>query len=126
MRHIGIDFGKKRVGVATSDEEGKFAFAHSVLPNDDKLLGNLRKIIESENIEKIVLGESKNLDGKPNSLMQEIEIFKKQLEGSFDLPVIYEPEFWTSEQAKRVTGENQMHDASAAALILQSYLDRSN
>jgi hypothetical protein len=38
--------------------------------------------------------------------------------------VIYEPEFMTSVQASRITGENDMLDASAAALILQSYLDK--
>jgi RNase H-fold protein (predicted Holliday junction resolvase) len=40
------------------------------------------------------------------------------------LPISYEPEFLTSQQAARITGENEKNDASAAAIILQSYLEK--
>ena len=124
MKYLGIDFGSKRVGVAVSDDGGEMAFPHSVLPNDEKLLENIKKIIKDEKIGEIVMGESKNFQGQPNEIMKEIETFKKVLEEKTKLKVIFEPEFLTSHQAQQFQGKNELHDASAAAIILQSFLDR--
>lgn len=125
MKIIGIDYGEKRVGMAISDDSGKMAFPFSVLENNDKLLGKIKDIIERENVKKIVVGESKDFSGKPNMIMKDIEMFINSLESQIDLNVVLEPEFLTSHQAERYTGKNSMHDASAAAIILQSYLDRN-
>jgi len=126
MKYLGIDFGGKRVGVAVSDENGKMAFPHSVVKNDEKLLAEIEKIIEKEKIGGVVIGESRNFKGEPNKIMAEIEKFKRTLEEKIKLPVYFEPEFMTSAQAERGLGKNEMHDASAAAIILQSYLDIRN
>ena len=124
MRYLGIDFGKKRVGVAISDESNRLAFPLSVLPNDKTLLGAIQEIIKIEKIEQIVIGESKDFQGKPNKIMGEIEKFAKILKEKTQLVIVFEPEFMTSVQAEQLQGKNEMHDASAAAIILQSYLDR--
>ena len=124
MRYLGIDFGSKRIGLAISDEEGKMAFPHSVILNSKNTLDEIRDIIEKEKIESIVIGESKDFAGKPNKIMVEIEEFRKMLAEKIKLPVLFEPEFMTSAQAEQTQGKNEMHDASAAAIILQSYLDR--
>ena len=71
------------------------------------------------------MGESRDFHGKINEIMWKIEGFKKQLE-TMGKKVVYEPEFLSSVQASKITGENDMIDASAAAIILQSYLDRNN
>ena len=55
--------------------------------------------------------------------MKEITPFVKKLEDSLGLPIHMYPEFLTSQEAERLQGKNDMHDASAAALILKSYLD---
>ena len=55
--------------------------------------------------------------------MKKIKTFKLQLEDLLKIPVRYEPEFMTSHQAEQFQGKHDMLDASAAALILQSYLD---
>lgn len=81
------------------------------------------EITKKENISEIVIGESKNFAGEPNKIMSDINKFKDKLESELNLPVNLEPEFLTSVQAKKFTGENKMHDASAAAIILQSFLD---
>lgn len=70
------------------------------------------------------MGESHNFKGEPNKIMAEIEDFKKILEEKVKLEILLEPEFMTSSQAEQITGKNKMQDASAAAIILQSYLDR--
>lgn len=138
MKYLGIDFGSKRVGVAISDEEGKMAFPHSVITNDKNLLTEVEKIIKEEKINEIVMGESINFAGEANKIMTEINKFKNVLTEKTKLKVSLEPEFMTSQQAEHIQHrrrgsvsrpqrrepKNEMHDASAAAIILQSYLDK--
>jgi putative holliday junction resolvase len=126
MRYLGIDYGSKRVGIAVSDEEGKFALPNVVLPNNAKLLDELNTIICDNNVTTVILGESKNFKGEDNTIMNDIRHFKEKIENNLGKTVIFEPEFLTSHAAQRFQGKNDMHDASAAALILQSYLDRFN
>ena len=124
MRLAGIDYGTKMVGVAISDDEGHFALPSRVIANDNQLLENIRKFCTDKGVAGIVIGESRNLDGKDNSIMREITLLKDALERDLRIPVYMEPEFYTSAEAERVQGKNKMHDASAAALILKSYIER--
>ncbi len=71
----------------------------------------------------VVMGESRDYQGQINDIMWKIQGFKKQLE-TIGFKVVFEPEFMTSVQASQITGENKMLDASAAAIILQSHLDK--
>jgi len=123
MKYLGIDFGEKRVGIAVSDEDGKIAFPSVVLANDQNLLKNIVDLCMKNTVKFVIMGESRDFQGQINPIMWKIEGFKKQLE-VIGFKVIYEPEFMTSVQASQVTGENKMLDASAAAIILQSYLNR--
>lgn len=147
MRYLGIDYGTKRVGIALSDENGKMAFAHSVIANigAEKVLAKIKKICAENSVGKIVLGKSLNYKNEPNSIMEKIEPFKTALEKETGLPVVYENETLTSAEARRPLGgerkrpptlskrkspekEKQARmkiDASAAALILQSHLDKN-
>lgn len=136
MRFMGIDYGTKRVGIALSDESGTLAFAHSTI----EALGALtvvQSLAQSEGVRAVVLGQSLNLDGTPNPVMRKIEAFKSGLEKA-GLRVVYENERMTSAQAARnpagesvreaspakAVGKSAQLDAAAAALILQSYLDK--
>jgi len=127
-RLLGIDFGRKRVGVALSDEDQKIAFPKIVYPNGKKLLGLIAKYCEENSIIGIVLGESKNFKGEDNPIMKDILKFKAEIEKAMSLPVYMEPEFMTSSEAKKMRAEDdsgEIIDASAAAVILQSYLDKN-
>lgn len=126
MAYVGIDFGGKRVGIAISDGTNKLAFPYLVLRNNEMLITEIEKIIEAKKINKIVIGESKDFKGEPNKIMTEIEKFKEILGSRTQMEICYEPEFMTSVEAQHLQGKNKMHDASAAAIILQSYLDRLN
>lgn len=130
MRIIGIDYGTKRVGVAVSSEAGDFAMPHSVIKNiGDRaaLVSQIVAIAAEKSAKTVVIGESKDYAGKPNAIMVEISAFKKALEQK-GFSVVLEPEFMTSHQAERLNhelgGGSGMKDASAAALILQSFLDK--
>lgn len=124
MKYLGIDFGEKRVGIAMSDEEGKIAFPTAVLVNDGNLMKNIVDLCMKNGVETVVMGESRDYQGQINPIMWKIQGFKKQLE-TIGFKVMFEPEFMTSVQASQITGENKMLDASAAAIILQSYLDKN-
>jgi|SRR5581483_4145438 len=122
MRFLGIDYGAKRVGVAISDENGAFAFPLLVLQNSEKLIEEINEICKENSVSEIVVGQSLNFCQEENEIMKEINVFVKNLEKS-GLPVHLHPEFLTSVEAERLQGKNDMHDASAAALILKNYID---
>ena len=124
MKYLGIDYGIKRVGLATSDPDGKVAFPLDVLSNDKRLILRIKQACASEKIESVVIGESKDFGGKNNSIMKDAKEFVKTLKKSLDLPIHWEPEFLTSAEAERLQGKHGMLDASAAAIILKSYLDK--
>ena len=136
MRYIGIDYGSKRVGVAISDEGGVMAFPKVILANDLGLIESIQTICQSEHISAIVLGESHDLSGKPNKIMGSIEEFKRNLETEIEMPVYFQKEFMTTIEARGRAGKEindarknpkekkAAADASAAALILQRYLDK--
>lgn len=122
MRLMAIDYGSKRVGIASTDSTGGFALPRLVLPNNDELLQKVLEFKMKEGIEKVVMGESKNLDGRPNMIMEEARKFKKRLEES-GVEVVWHPEVFTTMEARQIQGSNDLTDASAAAIILKSFLD---
>ena len=123
MKLLGVDYGTKRVGLAVSDEDGTMAFPKSVVPNTADLHTVLWRIADEVGTTHIVIGESKNLKGENNPLMGGITRLKNSLEG-LGLVVSLEPEYMTTQQAERLQDKSDQLDASAAAIILQSYLDR--
>ncbi len=123
MKILGIDYGSKRVGLATADTDSGMAFPRSVMNNDKDLLKTVLEIVKKEKISKVVLGESKNLDGTENAIMEGIRKFKGLLEAE-SVEVVLQPEFYSTYGATRIQGDSDMIDASAAAIILQSYIDQ--
>jgi putative Holliday junction resolvase len=133
MRLLGIDYGSKRVGVALSDEAGQFAIPYSVIANSrtisngslhsSGLIDEIENIASKNQVKEIVMGESRDYKGAANAIMVDGLKLKEQLE-SKGFIVHLEPEFMTSVQAERLQGKNAKSDSSAAALILQAYLDK--
>ena len=80
MRYLGIDFGSKRVGLALSDESGTLAFPYSVLLNDKTLLAEMERIVKEQKVKLMIMGESKDFNGKDNPIAGKAEEFKKALE----------------------------------------------
>lgn len=121
-RLMGIDYGAKRVGIASTDESGEFALPRIVLANDESLLDEVLKIIRSEGIQRVVFGDSRNYSGQENPIMVRAKEFAKQVEAS-GVKVDFHPEVLSSMEADQLQGQNEMRDASAAAIILKSYID---
>jgi|ERR1035437_5991906 putative Holliday junction resolvase len=125
MKLLGIDYGTKRVGIAISDDDGTVAFAKSVLPAGPELVSEIEKMCTDEKVEGVVIGESKNYKGEENVIMKAVHLLKKDLEEKLKIPMYFEPELMTSMEAQHIQGQNEMSDASAAAIILQSYIERN-
>jgi putative Holliday junction resolvase len=127
----GIDYGAKRVGVAISDTAQSFAFPKTTLTNDDSLLDTISELVDAEEIEGFVLGESDNPAGGMNAIMRRITIFAEALKVRTGLPVFAVSEAYSSAEARRALEEKVRSradaktpvDAAAAAIILQTYLD---
>jgi putative Holliday junction resolvase len=125
MKYLGIDYGKKNVGIAVSDETGNMAFPHSVLVNDQNLIAKIEKICEQEGVKKIILGRSLDYKRQDNPIMDKIYEFTGHLtEAITDIAIDFEDETLTSQEATRIIGDDANLDARAASIILRNYLDR--
>lgn len=140
MRYLGIDYGTKRIGVAVSDETGSIAFPLGTVDSGPKALSEVVMLIKENGAQKIIIGESRDNRGAPNEVQEDIEQFKKDITELTGLPTEYEREFFSSTQAARQFAPDSLSadgrrsrkenpsqaklDASAAALILQSFLDK--
>lgn len=124
MRLLGIDYGEKNIGLAITDDKGMMAFPHSVVKNDKNIISLIEKVILENKIGIIVVGESKDFKGKANKIMKRVDVFVSEL-NSKGYKVNLEPEFMSSQQAEFFMGKTDMIDASAATIILQSYIDKN-
>ncbi|MBY0472995.1 Holliday junction resolvase RuvX [Patescibacteria group bacterium] len=137
MKYLGIDYGTRRIGVAVSDESATLAFPLGVVAAGTTALKEVCDIAKENAVVGVVMGESKNYGGEANPVMKEVEKFKEALEAE-GLNVMYEPEFMSSmaaarqfapsesrEDGRKKNPNQELLDASAAALILQNFLDRN-
>ena len=134
-RIIGIDFGNKRTGLAASDPLGIFASALETV-HSTKIIDYLKKYAEKERIVRFVIGYPMNLDGRPSEPKAHVDSFLPNLKSAFPgIPVEIEDERFTSVLAHRAMIDGGMKasrrrdktevDRISAAIILQSYLDRT-
>ena len=128
MRYLGIDYGKKNIGIALTDNALRVAFPHSTIKNKgaDYAAGEIKKICEKNEVARIVLGKSVNYKNEDNPVAGEAGGFKRLLEKTLNIPVLYQSEILTTKEAGRIQGKKEGIHASAAALILRSYLERKN
>lgn len=127
---LGIDYGDKRIGLALSDPEGKLARRFVTLNNDsrEKILEDLRFIVEKEKVEKIVIGTPIGFRGE-NEQTKRVEEFIDLVREGIMLPVAKMNEMLTSKMAEEnlhmagIKDIKAVLDQEAARIILQDYLD---
>jgi len=124
MKYIGIDYGTKRIGLAIGNDSEYMAFPREVVETNKKSMEYIADYIKKEQVDAIVMGESLDLDGNKNPLMQNIEKFVAEIGALTGLSVYYEPEYFSSHQAQHIQGKNDMLDASSASIILGSFLNK--
>ena len=135
-RLIGIDYGRKRTGLAASDPLGIFASALETVPSA-KIIDYLKKYAEKETITRFVVGYPMNLNGRPSEAAADVDAFLPRLRKAFPgIPVELEDERFTSVLAHRAMIDGGMKykdrrdkasvDRISAAIILQGYMDRKS
>lgn len=133
MRVLALDHGTVRVGVAVSDELGMIARPLEFIPMEpwEEFLKRLNQLLIELKAEQIIVGLPRNMDGSFGPAAEKVRAFVAKLREIIALPVHTWDERLTTVQASRMLREaghkarNQKGkvDASAAAVLLQSYLD---
>ena len=125
MRYVGIDYGARRIGVARSDADGTIAFPLRTIEYRARAgaIAELKEICDAE-IGMAVIGLPIGLDGKDTDETREVRQFATELAHAIAIPLYFENEMLTSRMAHDAGMRGSNIDASSAAIILQSYLDK--
>jgi putative Holliday junction resolvase len=133
MKIMALDLGDQRIGVALADDEIKIATPYHVIENkeDARTLAAIDDLIKQNHVEKLIVGLPKTLQGDVGIQAEKVLEFVRILKTRVAVEVIvWDERFTTVEATKRLKVHyksrriKKIVDASAAALILQSYLDR--
>ncbi|MGB0757776.1 MAG: Holliday junction resolvase RuvX [Patescibacteria group bacterium] len=117
---LGIDYGQRKIGLAIG--VGSVASPYTILENTDSLLPEIETIVKDENIGRIVVGLPVSFQKQDTESTKQAEDFIQELATTVSVPVESVDETLTSKQAQRL-GAGSKDDATAAALLLQTYLD---
>lgn len=139
MRVLGIDYGRRRLGLALSDASGTLASPWEVVARPASEPETVRLVAErvarlaahDDGLAAVVVGWPRRLDGSPNEQTPLAEAFARALERVVAVPVVLQDERLSSHEAesrlavreKDWRRRKQTLDAAAAAVILQDYLD---
>jgi putative Holliday junction resolvase len=132
-RVLALDLGKKRIGLALSDELGITAQGLPTLERRNKRadFAALSALVRENNVRQIVLGLPLRMSGEEGSQADWVRAFAEELRGHVDVPIDLRDERWTSKQAERtLMGSGIRHedrkpaiDRLSAVILLQDYLD---
>lgn len=122
MKYLGIDYGTKRIGIALSDENGEFAFPKGIFDAKAAIL-EIAALCQKEAVGAIVIGKSVATNGMENEIVPQTLAFKDKLAAAVDLPIFFQQESFSTVEAHRYQISAGSRDDSAAAIILQRFLD---
>lgn len=123
---LGIDFGSVRVGLAVSNDDQTIAFPRAVIESSEEVfIPYIKSILEEDNISHVVIGLPLSFEGEDTKITGKVRVFAETIEEKFGLPIIFQNEVLSSKMAKQHITDRKLLDARAAALILQSYLDKN-
>jgi len=129
---VGLDIGKKRIGIAMSDIMGLIAHPVETISREPEksAIEKIKQICKDNNVKKIVAGLPKNMNNTIGDQAQDCIDFANNFKPEYE--IIYEDERLTSKQAefilaqtgRKYTKDKKLVDLKSACLILQQYLDR--
>jgi len=133
MRILALDHGTKRIGVAVSDETKTIAQPLEYIPAEPfaDFLTRLRQLIREKEIDLILIGLPRNMDGSYGPATEKVQTFVGVLASAITVPIKTWDERLTSSQANKILIQGGVRrdkrkekvDKMAAAILLQSYLD---
>jgi putative Holliday junction resolvase len=132
---LGIDFGEKRIGLALSDPEGRYALPWKTLArkSDRQALAEISELIASEQIAVLAIGEPRRpADGADTAAARRVRAFGERLAAATGLPIVWVDETLTSAAAEDRLAEAgvsrarraEHRDAIAAQIVLEEALGR--
>ena len=136
MRVLAIDHGTRRMGLALSDEMGILAQPLEAVPAEPfaQFLARLKEILHEKQVELLLVGMPRNMDGSYGPAALKVQEFVAVLGDAVAVPIKTWDERLTSAQANRFLIQADVRrserrakvDKTAAAILLQSYLDSRN
>ncbi|MCL4789788.1 MAG: Holliday junction resolvase RuvX [Verrucomicrobia bacterium] len=133
MRILALDHGTRRIGVAVSDEMKMIAQPLEYIPAEPfaGFLSRLKEIIREKEVELILIGMPRNMDGSYGPAALKVQEFAAVLKDAITLPIKTLDERLTTVQAQRFLIQGNVRrekrkekvDKTAAAILLQGYLD---
>ncbi|MGD0253791.1 MAG: Holliday junction resolvase RuvX [Verrucomicrobiota bacterium] len=133
MRILALDHGTRRIGVAVSDETKTIAQPLEYIPAGPfaDFLARLKKLLVEKEVDLVLVGLPRNMDGSYGPAAQKVEAFVGVLRTAITVPIKTWDERLTSAQANRILIQAKVRrdkrkekvDKMAAAILLQSYLD---
>jgi len=132
MRYLAIDYGTKRTGLAICDSGETIASPLTVIQGQKELLKKIAEVVETENVEAVVLGLPLNMTGSESAQTKLVFKFAEQLKDYLHIPVHFQDERLSSfsaeeklTSAKFTRGKKRKRlDAVAAAEILEAFLEQ--
>ena len=132
MRYLAIDYGTKRTGLAICDSGETIASPLAVIQGQKELLKRIAEVVETENVEAVVLGLPLNMTGSESFQTKLVLKFAEQLKDYLHIPVHFQDERLSSfsaeeklTSAKFTRGKKRKRlDAVAAAEILEAFLEQ--
>ena len=135
MKYLGLDLGSRTLGISVSDKTGLIASSYKTIRHNEeyeRLLDEVKKIVEELEIEGIVLGFPKNMNNTIGPKGELSLAFKERLEQILTIPIYLEDERLTTKSATdmlimgNVSRKNRKKvvDSVAATIILQTFLDK--
>jgi len=134
VRVLGVDVGTHRIGVAVSDPTGTIAQSLAVIPRTGwrPVLAEIRRLAQEYRVEQVVVGLPLRMDGTEGDASRAAKAFAQRLRGVLDVPIVMQDERLSTAEAERAlvaqdvrrAQRRKRRDAVAAALFLQTYLDR--
>jgi putative holliday junction resolvase len=133
MRILALDPGTKRIGVAVSDETKTIALPLEAIPAEPfaDFLARLKVLLLEKEIDLVLIGLPRNMNGSYGPAAQKAEAFAATLRSAITVPITMRDERLTTLQANRMLIQGNVRrgkrkekvDQTAAAILLQSYLD---
>lgn len=134
MNTLGIDWGEKRIGLAFADELGiALPLPAAVAPSKKERLREIESVIETRQVQRLIVGYPLNMDGSVGFKAREVDEFIEAIEKRFRLPVHRVDERLSSHsveqglkgQKRKPDRKSGEIDSRAAALILQDFMEEA-
>jgi len=131
-KFLGIDYGSKRIGLAITDDDKIISSPLDTILNVE-IFKFLDKFLNTEDVERIVIGMSKRLNNSDNLISKDIHIFSQKISKKFQIPIYFVDERYTSKIASTIIVNSHLKkmqrrnknlvDMVSASLILETYLN---